>query len=306
MNKTLAVLLLAAASCAAVDCISRPFTNDNAALERTLDELDGPVWRDYIDGFQRKLGNEAVGKMLLEIVEPIFDTACTQTFRERENRICGMGIEAMRRLKLTNTLPFLERAVLTGSKEFSQDAFDAYGEITQYDESFIDLGDRAAGKSALSRRYYIYAIERYYRYARDGSAYITPENRLRIAMRVINDPLDLSISAQRADDIFLADFPFYTNSAERLKALTVLIDNSFTPPKIKSKYEPERDRLKALPPEELVCATDVLNAQLDELVKAAERQRKIAQARKYAVPAGVAVLVLAVLAVLFRRRAMRD
>ena len=305
MNKTLALLLLAASSCVAVDCISRPFTNDSAALERTLDELNGPLWRDYIDGFQRKLGNEAVGKMLLEIVEPIFDTACTQTFRERENRICGMGIAAMRRLKLTNTLPFLERAVLTGSREFSQDAFDAYGEITQYDESFIDLGDRAAGNSALSRRYYISRMDVLFWNICSGEIQVTPESKLRIVIRVVGNPSDYYVDFPITDKMLLSDFPSYTNSVERLAALSAFLGNENTPPDVQAKYEPERDRLKALPPESLVRVTDELEAQLDALLKAAERKRKIEQVKKYAVPAGAAVLVLGVLAVLFNRHPRR-
>lgn len=108
------------------------------------------------------------------------------------------------------------------------------------------------------------------------------------------------------DAFLLSCFPSYSNSIERLVALKAMLENPLTPPEGHAKYDSELARLQALPPESLVRVTDELEAQLSALLKAAERKRKIEQVRKYAIPAGAAVLVLAVLAVLFRRNATHE
>ena len=267
------------------------YTNDVEELSYFF-AIPGQEIREMLDAYAQRsdLSNDDLGNLLLEIAEPVFESACGSAYPAKEYLLCEDAIYAMEYLKTTNALPFLEKAVLTGSKKFSQDAFHAYGEITQYDESFIDLGDRAAGKCALPRAYYINRMSILYEDIRDGRKQVTPENRLRIESRVVGNPSDNYMFFSRTEGMLLADFPFYTNSVERLKALSVLVDNAFTPPEVRAKYEPERDRLKALPPEELVCATDVLNAQLDALLKAAERKKAIAGIRRVAVPAVAVIL----------------
>ena len=148
----------------------------------------------------------------------------------------------------------------------------------------------------------MFEIGRIFFEVHNGKLRSTPEHRLRIAIRLINNPDGYYLGGCERDNMLLADFPSYTNSVERLVALSAFLGNECTPPEVRAKYEPERDRLRALPPESLIRVTDELEVQLDVILKAAKRDRLRARIKKVAIPAGVAVLVLAGLTVLFRHR----
>ena len=261
----------------------------------------GELWMDGVVSLSEKLGNEKVGEKIVEFVEPVFEKTDGAPAEPKDQTLCLCGIYALGHLKATNSLPFLERAVFHGRKDLCETALDAYQKITGYGDAYLDLLDRAVGNSALTGDRYTIEIGGLYSAIHKGKVKTSTELRRKIVIRLIKNPSGNSLSGPYYDNILLSVFPSYTNSVERLAALSAFLDNENTPPDVRAKYEPERDRLKALPPESLVRVTDQLEAQLDALLKAAERKRKIEQVRKYAVPAGGVVLVLAVLAVLFNR-----
>ena len=265
----------------------------------------GELWMDGVDSLSEKLGGDKVGEMIVDLVGPVLEKANGAPSAPKEQMLCLCGIYALGCIKATNSLPFLEQAVLHGREDLRDTALDACQKIMGYGDTYLDLLDRALREGGITREYYSGELGMCYRNIHRGSIHATPENRLRIAIRAIRNPDGSYLEGQCSDVFLLADFPSYTNSVERLAALSAFLDNENTPTEVRAKYEPERDRLKALPPESLVRVTDELEAQLDALLKAAEHKRKIEQVKKYAVPASVVVLVLAVLVILFRRRAMR-
>ena len=275
-------------------------TNDEEYLVYTL-LFGDETWSYEVKSFAEDFGTENVADMILGYVEPVFDAACVSTNYTRERRLCRRGISAMCHLMATNALPFLENAVWHGSHVLCLDAFYAYGIITECDESFIALGERAVGKSALGKMDYICSIASFYKSARAGYDRISPEIRLKIAIRVINNPFGNYLSLQNNDDMFLSDFPFYRNSAERLRALTALINDPIATPEVRAKYEREVKRLKALPPRRLISATERIEAQLANLPETEARKKAIAKIGRVVLPV-VAVLVGVTLLVHIRKR----
>ena len=259
---------------------------------------DMKMW--ILNRFAAKIGNEKVAEMILGFIEPAIDEARVSADSSKISKLCGSGISALGHLGVTNVLPFLEKTVLHGER-FSQTAFHSYGYITYHDKSFIDLGDLAVEKGALDRGYYIDWLDTIYMHVSDGVMQVTPESKLRIAAHIIGVPSGHWGELKNNDDRFLADFPFYRNSAERLANLTALIENSFTPPEVRAKYEPELKRLKALPPKKLINATERIEAQIAALPETEARKKTVAKIRRIAVPA-VAVLICVALLVFIRKR----
>ena len=314
MEKTITAILLvfAAGVALAFDPLTvgprSALTNDDERLAFTLLYYSGDAWADNLDSFAKRLGNEKVGERIVEFVEPVFDKAGGVPSDPRELKLCRSGILALGHLMVTNSLPFLEKVVLHGGGDLCDTALVSYQMITRADSLYVALLDRAHGKSVITQERYATEMTALCWGANEGRIQLTPEVKIKVAIRLVNNPYGYYLGGSENDNFLLANFPSYTNSTERLAALTAILENQLTPPEGHAKYEPERDRLKALPPEELVCATDVLNAQLSALLKAAEHKRKIEQVKKYAVPAGIAVLVLflGVIAILFRRRGKKQ
>ena len=171
-----------------------------------------------------------------------------------------------------------------------------------YSDAYLDLLDRALREGGVKRHRYTVEIDCLYSALRKCER--ENECRVNAAIRLINNPYGFYLDGLETDKMLLADFPLYTNSVERLAALSAFLDNENTPPEVRAKYEPERDRLKALPPEELVCATDVLNAQLDALLKAAERKKTIVRIRRVAVPVVAVLLCGIVVLCVIRKRVL--
>ena len=312
VKRAIATLFLACVSVAAL--AFDPFAigpddtprTDDECLAQTLLYCDASApWKFSLNSFAKKLGNEKVGEKIIEFMDPVFEAACSSSYPEKEYKLCWSGLHALGHLRATNSLPFLEKAVLNGSAELSHTALISYRIITGADDSYIAFLDKALDEGYLTRGCYTSEIGFHYWEIHNGEKTTTPENWLKTAVRLMNNPHVFYLDCLDDDNMLLADFPVYTNSVERLAALSAFLDNENTPPDVRAKYKPERDRLKALPPESLVRVTDELEAQLDALLKAAERKRKIEQVKKYAVPAGAAVLVLGVLAVLFNRHPRR-
>ena len=306
-KKIAAILLLFSATLLfafdplSVDIDDRP-ANDDENLAYFLIYCDGGPWEGPLNSFAKRLGNEKVGKRIVEFMEPVFDKACVSTYADREYQLCQRGLMALGSLMATNSLPFLEKAVLNGREDLCDTALGACQQIMGYGDAYLDLLDRALREGAIARKTCVREMGWYYRAAHRGTIPVTPQLHLKASIGTVSNPTANCSSALTNDVFLLADFPSYTNSVERLAALSAFLDNENTPPEVRAKYEPERDRLKALPPESLVRVTDELEAQLDALLKAAERKRKIEQVKKYAVPAGIAVLVLAALVFIIRKR----
>ena len=311
VKKTITTALLLTSSLLfAFDPLSVDFdnnsTDDDESLAYILLYYSGGPWKGGLNSLAKKHGNEKVGERIVEFMEPVFDKACVSTYNDREYMLCEGGMAALGFLKATNTLSFLERAVLHGREDLCKTALKAYLEITGYGESYIDLLDRALENGAITRDFYATKLTGFIWSINHGRTKVTSEIKHKIAIRHMKNPDGYYREGSGNDDFILAIFPPYSNSVERITALTAMLENQLTPPEGHAKYGPERDRLKALPPESLVRVTDELEAQLDALLKAAEHKRKIEQVKKYAVPAGIAILVLAVLAVLFRRRGKKQ
>ena len=274
-------------------------TNDEESVAYAL-LFGDETWSYEVKSFAEDFGTENVADMILGFVEPLIDEARVSADSSMKSRLCDSGIYAMGLIGATNALPFLEKTVLHGGR-FSKTAFEAYGGITHHDESFIDLGDRAVAKGALDGGYRREQLNFILWDVRDGGKQISPECKLRIAAHIISVPSGHWGTITINDDAFLADFPFYRNSAERLANLTALIENSFTPPEVRAKYEPELKRLKALPPKKLISATERIEAQLANLPETEARKKAIAKIRRVVLPV-VTVLICVTLFVFIRKR----
>ena len=279
---------------------------DDETLVSTILYCDGWPWKRGLDTLAKKQGGEKVAERLVEFMVPVFDTACVSAYNDRAYRLCRYGIPALAYLKATNSLPFLERAVLHGRKDLCDTALKAYQKIMGYGDAYLDLLDKALVADVITGENYATELTCFRNSMDAGRTPSTPKNKLAVAIRLVNNPYGYYPGGSENDNFLLTNFPSYSNSVERFKALTAMLENQLTPPEGHAKYGPERDRLKVLPPESLVRVTDQLEAQLDALLKAAERKRKIEQVKKYAVPAGAAVLALGVIAILFRRRGKKQ
>ena len=308
VNRTIAAIFLVLASgvAFALDPLAYNSTTmpdtDEGNLAYTLRFYGGELWMYCLDEHVKVFGNEKVGERIVTFVDGAFDVGRVSPVDSPEYQLCSSGFQALGYIKATNSLPFVKWAALHSGEKLRNVTFRACREIMGYSDEYIDFLDRALREGAITREYHATEMTGFIWGLNHGEIKATQTLKLKVTIRLMKNPYGYYREGSGNDDFIMAVFPPYSNSVERITALTAMLENQLTPPEGHAKYEPERDRLRALPPESLVHAADELQAELDALLKAAERKRKIEQVKKYAVPAGIAVLVLAVLAVLFRKR----
>ena len=107
------------------------------------------VIEDSLNSFRKAedYNPDAMLEALVSIVERRYATT-----NDIERRMARAAINAMGYLQLTNALPILNKWTLGGG-DMALSSFSAYGEITNYDERYLDLGLDGVKVGALNINY---------------------------------------------------------------------------------------------------------------------------------------------------------
>ena len=186
------------------------------------------VFEDWLDSFRKdkNYSQEAMAKALVSIVER--GAASTN---KADLHMASTAINAIGYLMLTNTLPYLREWTL-GKGQVASSSFDAYGQITGFDERYLELGMSAVKSNTLVKSYVLgemkgllfldnrlangQKLPQYYR--------LQEKTKLKMAQMVINYEEDVFESCMSGEELFSRCLNGYTNSLEHVRAQQRIYD----------------------------------------------------------------------------------
>ena len=183
---------------------------------------DAYVFEDWLDSF-RKAKDYSADAMLRALVL-IVERGMTSTTAE-SLRIARASINAMGYMQLTNALPMLRKWTLEGG-ELSSSSFNAFGEISGHDMSFLELAVCAINGKVLSKSFVLGQFSTLMSLDnRIANGQELPQRyklqekvRLNMARLLINYENPSFESSMCNEEVFARCIGGYTNSTERVKA----------------------------------------------------------------------------------------
>ena len=105
------------------------------------------VFEDWLDSFRKDkdYSQEAMARALVSIVE-----RSVASGNEDDLHTARTSINAIGYMMLTNTLPYLREWTL-GKVKVASSSFNAYGQITGFDERYLELGMSAVKSNTLGK-----------------------------------------------------------------------------------------------------------------------------------------------------------
>ncbi len=291
---------------------------------------DPAVFGDWLDSFRKDkdYSQEAMAKALVSIAER--GIASTNLI---DLRMANASINAMEYLRLTNTLPKLKEWTLHEG-QLAISAFNAYGEITGHDDRYIELGKNAVNSHTLTENFVMGQMTLLL-HPLDQEAMaqfglhcqpLQEKARLKITRIVLNRKEWNFESCMGKEEMLSRTLDNYTNSIEHLRSQRrineyLLQDKDFISKKSYYRItgdnrklsdeewyfratnvcQTEIARVMALPEEERLNMTAILDAQIAAIEEEEARAARRAVWRRRLRIGAVSLLTLAVVFAIVRR-----
>jgi hypothetical protein len=188
----------------------------------TLQLNDAYVFEDSLDSF-RKVDNYNSDTMLKALASIVNERSASTNDNDRH--MARASINAMGYMQLTNALPMLRKWTLGGG-ELTSSSFNAFGEISGHDMSFLELAVCAINKNVLSESFVLGQLSTLMSLDnRIANGQELPQRyklqekvRLNMARLLINYENPSFESSMGNEEVFARCIGGYTNSIERVKA----------------------------------------------------------------------------------------